>query len=116
MTEVGDLNDDVDDFDLEAELVLRVEVTGLKEGVLEGEPAFEELLLVATDDELVFLVDEEKLDTLDDEADLELDADFFDMLVFRVEVFFDVENIFGDEMGKFVHLAAGSFPVSVVVT
>lgn len=78
--------------------------------------AFVELLLVAKDDELVFLLDEEKLDTLNDEADLELDADFFDVLVFEVEVFFDVQRVVGDETGKSVHLAAGSSPVSVVVT
>ena len=77
--------------------------------------AFVELLLVAKDDELVFLVDEEKLDTLDEEADLELDADFFDV-VFEVEPFFDVERVVGDETGKSVHLAAGSSPVSVIVT
>lgn len=110
------MNIDVDDIDLEAELVLRVEVTGLEEGVLEEELAFEEFLLVAKDDELVFLVDAEKFDTLDDDADLELDANFFDVLVFEVEVFFDVERVVSDETGKSVHLAAGSCPVSVVVT
>jgi len=110
------LNGDVDDIDLEAELVLRVEGAGLEEGVLEEKLAFEELLLFAKDDELVFLVDEEKLDTLDEEADLELDADFFDVLVFEVEPFFDVERVVGDETGRFVHLPAGSSPVSVVVT
>ncbi|KAH0285478.1 hypothetical protein M436DRAFT_85305 [Aureobasidium namibiae CBS 147.97] len=108
------LRDSADDDEIS------IGVTALEEAL-----ASVELLLVAKDDELVFLVDEDNFDTFDDEVRVGFDADepeikeegkrdddeddaetlvdtrkLFDVLVEWAEIFVDLDNVVSDEMGR----------------
>jgi hypothetical protein len=137
LTRVADLEDDMDEISLEVEPIFPVEldfdVVGFREDVFEEGLAVEELLSVIEDDELLILVGDEDLEILDDDLrelmeerksdgdedddDGPLDtAELFDVLVVEAEVFVDVENVIGDEIGRSGQFVADSLPVSVVVT
>lgn len=137
LTRVADLEDDMDEIGLEVELIFPVElgfdVVGFGEDGSEEELAFEGLVPVIKDDELLILVGDEELEILDDDlrelmeerkSDEDEDGDdgpldtteLFDVLLVEAEVFVDVENVVGDVTGRFGQFVADSFPVSVVVT
>lgn len=137
LTRVADLEDDMDEIGLEVELIFPVElgfdVVGFGEDGSEEELAFEGLVPVIKDDELLILVGDEELEILDDDlrelmeerkSDEDEDGDdgpldtteLFDVLLVEAEVFVDVENVVGDVTGRFGQFVADSFSVSVVVT